>query len=401
MGLLYCFDCQTIYDKESLSPLVIEGNKFYLCPKSDCQGELAEIDEAILPAIRIFNDKGYYTEFCCSGHVHHSYSSPYIKFENPVKTEDVKKLQNIYLRESYKDYDPSKDSAKDMLDYADEEGLGWSARCYQDNLLRIGNMDSLVKPFNWEHELSMNTQFEMARRMAVDLRFYGEIPCFSENDSPNPEENWWYPQRDRRLEQDRIKKLYKLFYDNLPEDKKLTTLQEFRGVINYNPEEDSFSGFNINSMLFLLDVYGAFAWDGTILLRGKEIHTAANEDIKNSFSEETAREFLKGKEGLYKHEYEAVVHKVWAEELVSITSFASILDDFGPFEEEDEEVDPEKCVKCEHKDTCDAYKIYKEEYGLKGEYQDTDDDECFDEFEGLDEIDPNKDEDEDDWNLST
>lgn len=293
MGLLYCFECKTVYDEDSLSPIVAEGHKFYFCPKSDCQGELAEIDEAILPAIRIFNDKGYYTEFCCSGHVHHSYSSPYIKFENFLKEEDVKRLQSLFLRKNKEDFD--KDSDKNMIDYAHEEGLGWQVLNYQDNLIRLGYMDSVVKPFNWEHEFKMSSYFEMARRMAVDLRFYGEIPCFSESDSSNPEDNWWYPQRDGKKERDRVKKLYKLFYDNLPEDKKLTTLQEFKGIINYEPENDSFTGYNINNMTFLLDVYGAFAWDGTILLRGKEIHTATNESIKENFSKETANLILNGK----------------------------------------------------------------------------------------------------------
>ena len=387
MGLLYCFECKTVYDEDSLSPIVAEGHKFYFCPKSDCQGELAEIDEAILPAIRIFNDKGYYTEFCCSGHVHHSYSSPYIKFENFLKEEDVKRLQSLFLRKNKEDFD--KDSDKDMIDYAHEEGLGWQVLNYQDNLIRLGYMDSVVKPFNWEHEFKMNSYFEMAKRMAVDLRFYGEIPCFSESDSSNPEDNWWYPQRDGKKERDRVKKLYKLFYDNLPEDKKLTTLQEFRGIINYEPESDSFTGYNINNMTFLLDVYGAFAWDGTILLRGKEIHTATNESIKENFSRETANLILNGKKGEFKNEYEAMLFKVWTEELASITSFASIIEDFLIYdgdEENEDGIDLEKCSGCDEKNT--------------DEYQDTDDDECFDEFEGLDEIDPNKDVDEDDWNLS-
>ena len=386
MGLLYCFECKTVYDENSLSPIVAEGHKFYFCPKSDCQGELAEIDEAILPAIRIFNDKGYYTEFCCSGHVHHSYSSPYIKFENFLKEEDVKRLQSLFLRKNKEDFD--KDSDKDMIDYAHEEGLGWQVLNYQDNLIRLGYMDSVVKPFNWEHEFKMNSYFEMAKRMAVDLRFYGEIPCFSESDSSNPEDNWWYPQRDGKKERDRVKKLYKLFYDNLPEDKKLTTLQEFKGIINYEPENDSFTGYNINNMTFLLDVYGAFAWDGTILLRGKEIHTATNESIKENFSKETANLILNGKKGEFKNEYEAMLFKVWTEELASITSFASIIEDFLCYDDEEDEdgIDLEKCSGCDEKNT--------------DEYQDTDDDECFDEFEGLDEIDPNKDVDEDDWNLS-
>ena len=387
MGLLYCFECKTVYDEDSLSPIVAEGHKFYFCPKSDCQGELAEIDEAILPAIRIFNDKGYYTEFCCSGHVHHSYSSPYIKFENFLKEEDVKRLQSLFLRKNKEDFD--KDSDKNMIDYAHEEGLGWQALNYQDNLIRLGYMDSVVKPFNWEHEFKMNSYFEMAKRMAVDLRFYGEIPCFSESDSSNPEDNWWYPQRDGKKERDRVKKLYKLFYDNLPEDKKLTTLQEFRGIINYEPESDSFTGYNINNMTFLLDVYGAFAWDGTILLRGKEIHTATNESIKENLSRETANLILNGKKGEFKNEYEAMLFKVWTEELASITSFASIIEDFLIYdgdEENEDGIDLEKCSGCDEKNT--------------DEYQDTDDDECFDEFEGLDEIDPNKDVDEDDWNLS-
>jgi hypothetical protein len=37
-----------------------------VCKK--CEGELVEIDENFLAPIAILNQKGYYTDYCCSGH---------------------------------------------------------------------------------------------------------------------------------------------------------------------------------------------------------------------------------------------------------------------------------------------------------------------------------------------
>ena len=377
MGMLYCTNCQETFDKTYIKPVTIEGQENYVCPHKWCNGDLVEIDELILPAIKMFNAKGYTTEYCCSGHMEEEYSTPYIKFANHVEKGDIITLQKLYLEK----LPSAKNQGEDMIDYANEIGLGWEAIMYQEQLTKLGLLDSVVKPFNWEHELDYTTSFEMARRMAVDLKFYNEIPCFSDLDSPNPEENWWYPQRNSEKERERIKKLYQLFKKNCDEIKQITMLDEFPGLVHYDKEKDTFFGYHFNDMVFLLDVYGPFAWDGEIILRGKEIHKAADEKIRDIYEEDTAEDFIKGKNSLYKHEYDGVVFGVWTQELTSITEIASILDDFVDSleeEDDDENIDPEKCEVCEMKADRDAYKNHVEPFK---DFLDVQDDENEDEYE--------------------
>ena len=53
------------------------------CPKVTCHGsEVVEIDDLMVPIIIKLNQKGYCTDFCCSGHAYSDYSSPYIAFSD-------------------------------------------------------------------------------------------------------------------------------------------------------------------------------------------------------------------------------------------------------------------------------------------------------------------------------
>ena len=54
MYKLLCLKCGEIYDK-SLKPL--NDGEYNFCPKSSCIGEIVEVDEMILPVIRILNLK--------------------------------------------------------------------------------------------------------------------------------------------------------------------------------------------------------------------------------------------------------------------------------------------------------------------------------------------------------
>ena len=54
-----CMGCYEIYNED-----------LGVCPKANCAGTVVEIDELMLPAIRLLNQKGYLTAFCCSGHVY-------------------------------------------------------------------------------------------------------------------------------------------------------------------------------------------------------------------------------------------------------------------------------------------------------------------------------------------
>ena len=80
--LCWCKDCDGVF---KLSEEYLKNNGE--CPKVGCWGELVEIDELMLPIIRILNRKGYETQYCCSGHVNDSSGMAYICFQagaNPL-----------------------------------------------------------------------------------------------------------------------------------------------------------------------------------------------------------------------------------------------------------------------------------------------------------------------------
>lgn len=75
---LLCLECFQVY-KNSYG---LNNSLDYLaCPKMECEGEVVEIDELMLPIIITFNAKGYYTKYCCSGHLF-SMCSPYVFFDD-------------------------------------------------------------------------------------------------------------------------------------------------------------------------------------------------------------------------------------------------------------------------------------------------------------------------------
>ena len=76
-----CLDCYEIYDKSRIVEEDCYGGYVHnLCPKSSCEGDVVEIDELMVLPIKILNEKGYFTRFCCSGHYYNSCVNTYIKF---------------------------------------------------------------------------------------------------------------------------------------------------------------------------------------------------------------------------------------------------------------------------------------------------------------------------------
>ena len=61
-----CLECGEIYDSDWLFKRI--RSEYIQCPKTNCVGTLFEVDELLLPTIKILNEKGYSTKFCCSGH---------------------------------------------------------------------------------------------------------------------------------------------------------------------------------------------------------------------------------------------------------------------------------------------------------------------------------------------
>lgn len=86
MSKLLCLKCGEIYDK-SLKPL--NDGEYNFCPKSSCIGEIVEVDEMILPVIRILNLKGYKTKFCCGGHPEKKNPNAYILFDFDYRPKTI------------------------------------------------------------------------------------------------------------------------------------------------------------------------------------------------------------------------------------------------------------------------------------------------------------------------
>ena len=76
-----CMSCYEVYDD-------FYSKHFEFCPKADCVGgEVVEVDELMIPAIIELNKRGYYTEFCCSGHIYDVSAGGYIKFAEGIEIE--------------------------------------------------------------------------------------------------------------------------------------------------------------------------------------------------------------------------------------------------------------------------------------------------------------------------
>lgn len=83
MGKYLCLDCFDVYDSELLNS---EYRDFYegLCPKVNCEGKIICVDELMIPVIKVLNQKGYFTKFCCSGH-YPGNNQTYIMFEDCIE----------------------------------------------------------------------------------------------------------------------------------------------------------------------------------------------------------------------------------------------------------------------------------------------------------------------------
>jgi hypothetical protein len=91
-----CLNCWQVYDNsiEKLKTTINsmhELQEIIFCPKTECSvGEVVSIDELYLPIIKLLNEKGYSTKYCCSGHVYNKIPDTYIVFK-----EDITDLPSI------------------------------------------------------------------------------------------------------------------------------------------------------------------------------------------------------------------------------------------------------------------------------------------------------------------
>lgn len=80
MSFFYCTNCDNVFEWKYIKydPDVCA----YPCPLAGCDNFLFEIDEQMILPVKILNQKGYITEFSCSGHFFR-YGGGYIKFKYP------------------------------------------------------------------------------------------------------------------------------------------------------------------------------------------------------------------------------------------------------------------------------------------------------------------------------
>ena len=123
-----CLNCFEVYSNEYR----YDRRDYNFCPKLGCDGEVVEIDELMIPVIKTLNEKGYCTEYCCSGHYGDGYTNTYIKFsewvELPEELPDgfVYEERGNVIRKNYVDnlhpnekYIEILNTAKDLIEWAD------------------------------------------------------------------------------------------------------------------------------------------------------------------------------------------------------------------------------------------------------------------------------------------
>lgn len=140
MGYM-CLSCHEEYKKENLN---LGKEDTCRCPKVKCGGKIIELDDMILPVIKLLNIKGYQSAYCCSGHSYEKICDTYISFESDsipsylpsgfeLEDEDCYKAHGWrfedklgtdigirkYHGENLNEYDLHKDICKTMMDLVD------------------------------------------------------------------------------------------------------------------------------------------------------------------------------------------------------------------------------------------------------------------------------------------
>ena len=124
-----CLNCFEVYSNEYR----YDRRDYNFCPKLGCDGEVVEIDELMIPVIKTLNEKGYCTEYCCSGHYGDGYTNTYIKFSELVELPEelpdgfVYEERGNVIRKNYVDnlhpnqkYIEILNTTKDLIEWADK-----------------------------------------------------------------------------------------------------------------------------------------------------------------------------------------------------------------------------------------------------------------------------------------
>ena len=96
---IMCMDCFQVYEIDHVK---FDACKGYCnrCPKIECSGCIVKLDELIVPIVKILNQKGYTTKYCCSGHSYDIFEAVnfYIMFERGIRIPE--ELPANFIRES-------------------------------------------------------------------------------------------------------------------------------------------------------------------------------------------------------------------------------------------------------------------------------------------------------------
>jgi hypothetical protein len=117
----FCLKCGDIYH-DIIRKTVVTYDKdgsteeWIHCPKINCIGQVIEVDDMFLPIIKLLNEKGYFTSYCCSGHIKDCRSNTYIVFDNTI--QGLPSIPEGYI-ESKDDgkYEIRKEYNKNLSDY--------------------------------------------------------------------------------------------------------------------------------------------------------------------------------------------------------------------------------------------------------------------------------------------
>lgn len=76
MSYYLCNGCGSVYKEEDGK----YKDELRRCHNILCSGRVFEVDELMIMPIKLLNQKGYTTLFCCSGHIERGYCGGYISF---------------------------------------------------------------------------------------------------------------------------------------------------------------------------------------------------------------------------------------------------------------------------------------------------------------------------------
>lgn len=86
-----CTICMETYNDSiaSLKKGTASDDGKYACPKRGCFGKITDIDDVLIPTIKVLKSKGYYTESSCGGHPDDMFPVAYITFEECIDKIDT------------------------------------------------------------------------------------------------------------------------------------------------------------------------------------------------------------------------------------------------------------------------------------------------------------------------